>query len=411
LGVTLAASGSAALASGRPTTLALKQAANWLFPLVPSVRSVQQAVALADAGITPLPAVLLPALPPHSTVSTPSSASEWAQATLDLLSNHSSVFANRSVMATMAVSIDACAYESESLHRAAAYWSVIYGAQALWYENLSKCAQIGTAKWKLIRDINLRLTQFAEPLFMKGISTPAWNGAFRRSNGPAGSTPSSDCRHGADCFSEELRYNVTRVFSTSTLRIPPLQGVQAAKPGMSKQDLIQSMDAELVVIELHNHSVEVGSSQVGVEFARAPQRYLLVLSTALSTAKGGSMPREVSIQLRGDVTSTQPIEPNAFQGFASVPGATANSYSPTPEQGIPPTFRGDRACPLSWIGNVMGSKAGSGQLRLPGGSVQLLTWTLQSDWAWPQSHATGTEEGAPERLLRESIGRRPPKRV
>ena len=245
----------------------------------------------------------------------------------------------------------------------------------------------------------------------KGASTPAWNGVPRRNSGPPGSTASSDCRHGGDCFSELLRYNVTHVFSTSSLTIPNVQGVAATKPGGAPADLVQSMDSELVVLVLRNATVEVGNSEAGVEFQFANQRYLLIMSTELSTVKGGAPLREVAVQLRADVTSTKPIEPDGFQGFASVPGSTANSYSPTPEQGIPPTFRGDRDCPLSWLGSQMGSTVGSGQLRLPGGSVQLLTYTLQSDWAWPRPGGEGGDGAEDQEAWRNQVGRRSPKKV
>ena len=72
--------------------------------------------------------------------------------------------------------------------------------------------------------------------------------------------------------------------------------------------------------------------------------------------------------------ATRRDECTRSQGFAPVPGSTTDSYSPTPEQGIPPTFRGDQKCPLSWLGSEMGSQVGSGQLQLPGGSAQLSSW-------------------------------------
>ena len=69
--------------------------------------------------------------------------------------------------------------------------------------------------------------------------------------------------------------------------------------------------------------------------------------------------------------------------------SSTNSYNPTPEPGVPPTFRGDRKCPLSWLGSRMGAAVGGGQLRLPGGSAQLLTYTLASDWVRPPLRAPG----------------------
>lgn len=151
------------------------------------------------------------------------------------------------------------------------------------------------------------------------------------------------------------------------------------------------------------------SSAAGVEFAKADQRYLLVLSTALSTRKAGAPERECSVKLRADVTSTKPIEPDEFQGFATTPGCTPNSYNPSPEHGMPPTFRGDRGCPLSWLGNSMGSKIVGGALKLSGGSAQLLTYTLAADWRWPRPPGGAVEDPAEAR--RAMVGRLPPRKV
>ena len=192
------------------------------------------------------------------------------------------------------------------------------------------------------------------------------------------------------------------------MQLPDLQGVSAVTPGRSPSDLIQSMDSDLVVIVLTNTTVEVGDSDEGVEFEFAKQRYLLVLSTQLSTEKGGAPVRQVSVQLREDVTSTQPIEPDTFQGFGTVPGTSPNSYNPTPEQGIAPTFRGDHKCPLSWIGSQMGSAVGSGMLRLPGGSAQLLSYSLEADFGWPRPTTAPVDE---ELDHRQMVGRTPPKKV
>ena len=401
LGAVLANAGAAALASGAAATKSLKHF-DWMFPMVVNVESVAQAQALAKAGITPLPAVLLPS------AAGVASASAWGQATLDLLSGLNAATADRSMLATMAVTIDACAYDSESLNRAAAYWSVIFGSQMLWWEGVGKCAAVGWDKFAMIAETNRRLTQWAEPLFQKGSSSPAWNAVPRETDGAPGTTPSSDCRHGGDCFSEALRYNVTHVYSTSSLKIPTLQGVSPTRPGAAASDLIQSMDDELLVIVLTNATVEVADSDAGIEFEFTKQRYLLVLSTALSLEKGGAPVREVAVKLRDDVTSTQPIEPDAFQGFATVQGATTNSYSPTPEQGIPPTFRGDHKCPLSWLGSQMGSPVGSGRLRLAGGSAQLLSYSLEADFSWPRPAAAAGDEAAAHRQM---VGRAPPRKV
>jgi len=58
----------------------------------------------------------------------------------------------------------------------------------------------------------------------------------------------------------------------------------------------------------------------------------------------------------------------------------------------------------------MGSKIGSGELRLAGGSAQLLTYTLDSDWARPRPGGAAADEDDAA-LRREQVGRRPPKKV
>jgi hypothetical protein len=321
MGMVLADSGDAALLAPGAVAAAgaLRHAANWMFPLVPNVASVAQAQALAAAGITPLPAVSLPSIGSSNL-----SAAGWGQATLNLLSDLNAATSNRSMAASMAVTLDACAHDSESINRAGAYWSAIFGAQAIWYEGVGKCAPVGSDKFKMIAQTVRRLTQWVEPLFEKGSSSPAWRTI-------AGQPDNVDCRHNlAACDTEQLRYNVTAVFSTSSLQIPSLQGVSAAKPGASKSDLVQSMDEELVVIVLQNRTEVRPSSEAGVEFKHGAERYLLVLSTELSWAKGGAPTRPVSVVMREDVTSTQPIEPDAFQvrrlAIATVAGLGASGW-------------------------------------------------------------------------------------
>lgn len=143
LGMVLADSTSTALAN---STAALR-AYNWsacsvnpgltqcrcrMFPAVLGVEGVAQAKELASTGISPLPAVSLPTLVANS------SAALWGSRLLELLASLANATADRALKATMAVTVSACAYESESLYRAAAYWSVIWGSQALWWDQLSQ---------------------------------------------------------------------------------------------------------------------------------------------------------------------------------------------------------------------------------------------------------------------------------
>ena len=55
------------------------------------------------------------------------------------------------------------------------------------------------------------------------------------------------------------------------------------------------MDDELVVVVLANTTAVQPTSEAGIEFKYADQRFLLVLSTALSGDKGGAPVRPVSV--------------------------------------------------------------------------------------------------------------------
>jgi hypothetical protein len=57
---------------------------------------------------------------------------------------------------------------SESMTRFAAYSSVLIGgAQAIWWEGVGKCAAVGSAQFALIGSINNRISQWADPLFLR----------------------------------------------------------------------------------------------------------------------------------------------------------------------------------------------------------------------------------------------------
>jgi hypothetical protein len=93
-------------------------------------------------------------------------------------------------------------------------------------------------------------------------------------------------------------------------------------------------------------------------------------------------PRQHDEQVTPAMTASL-VPPSSPRAALLKVNSSTNSYNPTPEPGVPPTFRGDRKCPLSWLGSRMGSAVGGGRLRLPGGSAQLLTYTLAADWVRP----------------------------
>ena len=75
------------------------------------------------------------------------------------------------------------------------------------------------------------------------------------------------------------------------------------------------------------------------------------------------------------------MEPDAFQGFADVPGS--RDQQGTDAHYFPPNFKGIEGCALRWLGP-------RAPLRLPGGSMQLLEFTLARDLQKP--HAIHQEE-------------------
>ena len=287
----------------------------------------------------------------------------WGQSVLAQLGAHARAASNESNAMSMAVSLDACRLPaSDSQLRFAAYASLLWGAQALWWEGVGSCAPVGTAAFALIASVNNRVAQLATPLFLN----------------PAGR---SNPNH------RDWPYAVRAVYSTTALSLPPLNGTVARRPGERAADVVQSMDDEMIAVELTNATASAPGAYHNA------RRLLLMFSTALSPQKAGAPIRSVRVRLRDDVTSTKPVEPDRYQGFADLPG----SKSPPP--GLPPTFDGKQECALSWVGNVM-------PLQLPGGSAQLLSFTLAED-----SADAGAAEAERESQNWGSIGRRPPRRL
>ncbi len=84
-----------------------------------------------------------------------------------------------------------------------------------------------------------------------------------------------------------------------------MRGVVAQPPGASSGSLVQQMDDDILALEIHNSSATFDDG--------APTRLILLVSTRLSPAKGGAPTRALTVRLRDDVTSTRPLEPDAFQ--------------------------------------------------------------------------------------------------
>ena len=318
-----------------PTIDVIRRRGYWLVPLALKVPTVAAAVRLASAGI-PLAGV---ALPTSSSGREP--AGWWGQAVLDTLDALAAAASNTSNPLSMAISLDACDLRPSAARlRFAVYSSALWGSQALWWEGMAACAPPASDAFALIGTVNARLAQWAGPLVLK---RPL---------------------HG-----RRPPFSVADVFSTSSLRLPPLHGVAARAPGQAWTDIVQSMDDELIAVHLVNNSVASGRNR----------RLLLFLSTALQREAVG----DATIHVRDDVVSSTPIEPDRFQGFADLPG------DPNID-GFGPNLLGKQACSLSWTGNVM-------PLRMPGGSAQLVRFTLTADWPFVPP-APQPSPGAPSDL-------------
>ena len=160
------------------------------------------------------------------------------------------------------------------------YSSIILGgAQGLWWEGVGDCAPVHSAKFKLIGDINRRIASFAEPLFARYLPTQA--------------------------------FAVAGVWSTARFPLPQFSigdagaPITARKPGANPSDIVQAMGTDLIAVQLQN----ISAVKAGLD-----SHYLLFLSADLSMKKAGAVGRLVNVTLRGDVASSGPVEPDAFQG-------------------------------------------------------------------------------------------------
>ena len=340
----------------------------WLVPFISRVPSIAAAIEVARVGV-PLAPVALPAAPvagrsASENVTTPG---RWARALVAQVYAHARVAANLSMPPlTMAASLDVCRLAaSDSMLRFASYASILYGAQAIFWDGVGRCARPGSDAFTLLGAVNRRLAQWAGPLFLQPQTYRV------------------------------APWRVTEVYSTAAWELPPLQGVAARKPGTFPSDLVQSLGSEMVAITLENRTAAASRSYHNA------RRLLFFFSTELSVVRGGAGVRQIPVHLRSDVVATRPLEPDAYQGFADLPGNEA------PPPTLPPTFHGVQGCELQWVGNVLT------QLRLPGGGMQLVSYTITEDWQGQMNRGGGTEEIATQDASRASgrKGRAPPQRL
>ena len=191
---------------------ALRSEAAWGLPIVAGLDSIAEVLAVATEGV-PLPALSampLALLAENSTAKTLAQGifTRYAQLALN-------VVRNSSTPSTVAISVPVCATDSDSLLRLAAFASlpVAFASQringALWWEGVGECARIGTPKFELLENINLRITQ------------AAWLDVFSHTGS-----------------------GMTRVWSSASLHVDG-----SVSPGSLRGGLIQSMSPELVVFE------------------------------------------------------------------------------------------------------------------------------------------------------------------
>lgn len=229
----------------------------------------------------------------------------------------------------------------------------------MWWEGVGACAPIGSPLFKLVGAINNRISQFADPLFLLQ-RLPARQ-----------ATPGN-----VDSSEATARFAIQTIWTTAEgIYWPATRGVNgtmvaARAPGAAgRTDLIQKMSSNVVAVHLTN----VTNAAAGQN-----EDYIFFLSTVLSTNKGAeaTRARPIEITMRDDVATIHPVEPDAFQGQPA-------------------------DCTL----NLLGSK---GILMLPGGGLQLLSFTILSPPAPPPLLKTGGSDGVCSENERvASIGRRP----
>ena len=332
---------------------AMRSVQYWALPVVLGVANVTEATTLGDLGM-PFPALVLPS------VDTAHSPHAWAQAAVNLLTLIGSAAANHSVKMTPAVQLDAC-IKSDSLLRFGAYASVLLGAQALWWENMPTCAPIGSPAFEMVGGINRRVATVAKPLFLR--KEYFLESSFQFQGNPADPPPHVDQETVKPTPPISVPpfgptdYVIDSAYSTSSLTMPPLRGangslVHFAQPGATPTAIVQSMDVELIVVHFRNTTADglnvsgfcKSSATCQAQDCLTFDNVLFVMSTALSHAQGGAPNRKLNITLRGDIWTTHPIEPNAYQGFTT-------------------------DCNLGWLGPFI-------PLHLPGGAAQVVSYSL-----------------------------------
>ena len=292
---------------------------SWLLPLT-TTTSAKAALELGQRGV-PLSMPSVPsatsaafqppfASSPSTGPPTRSSAVAWAQAVVGqyepmramLAASYYPVVTNQGetrwqsdAPMPFVAAVDACASDSDSMLRWSAFAALAYGARGLYWQGAAACAPLGSPKFNLLASINKRIAQ--------------WGNTFVADQNPG--------------IGAGGGYNVTRMWS-SGFALPHAVAPGSGGPG----DLVQAADPEVLVVQLHPGD---GRSTA------IPLVY--VVDQRVDHTPGAAMPRTIRVQLREDVTGTQPLEGDC----------TASRCQ----------------CNLGNIGNVL-------TIQLPGGSGQLV---------------------------------------
>eukprot|EP01043_Picozoa_sp_COSAG02_P019481 COSAG02_NODE_940_length_15773_cov_5.301263_8_plen_1082_part_00 len=239
----------------------------WLLAMV-STSSAAVALELANLSV-PLP---MPSVPFYTGGGSGGSAQHAAQAiaqeyssmlamlTKDWTSTTSRTGTTRwhnNAPIPFVASIDACATESDSLLRFAAFSSLAYGSRGIFWRGARHCAAVETPKFGLLASINRRIAQ--------------WGNTF------VSETPTG--------------YNITRLWSTGY----DLPGASRRPGAGGSMDLVQEADDNVLVAEL-------GS------MGRYATPLVLVINKEVEHAPGAAPLRELSVKLHHTVAATQPLE-------------------------------------------------------------------------------------------------------
>ena len=126
----------------------------WQMCVAPQLKNISAALELAEAGV-PLSTITAAKDP-----ATYGNLGDYASAVVATYMGMQAATGLTPYPVSAGASVDACCSESDSVLRFTAYSALVFGTQALWWENMATCAPIGSAKFALIGAINSRIAQW-----------------------------------------------------------------------------------------------------------------------------------------------------------------------------------------------------------------------------------------------------------